>query len=780
MPGCVVCKAFVSLIATPIEDDFSKHFSFTESEDPVAWNCNIHASVLELSNQLDNGILNRGRISLSKEKGRPTITLNYSTLHLSQRDNVPGHYGMGNLIQNDQWIDLETVKSIFQNCLATHGHVCGTFPFGEPASQLPMPTYLVDVEERCILEVNNIQVPFLLLSYVRPARWQQDWRCLLQNNLDGLKQRGALTSDSMETRLPRTFHDAIHLAQLFSYKYIWIEHLCVIQDVSTHLASETANKAFYSARADLVIVECDDTDLSHGIRGVSSIPNARPRRYQQKKARFGSEEIFIRPAASIRDFNPAPDPALPPTCLLQAESFVETVLARRVLRFENGSVRLLCHSDLLQVIEDPDHMWEDCAHACNRTKWGCQLNVLRADNDDYDTEDEQDEQDEETPHWSKMLQNSWPQPVEYYNMVRELSSLLRSESLINISAALTSPFARDFANRNFLFGLPEDLFDTFMLWKLRSDSQRASDAPSWSWLGWKRLPDSSSSWEILHSPEIDGADHIIMKPFNTVEIIATISWSIGAQADTQLHDRVILQSRKWYNSRERYQNINEQPPTGWLRVPQESKPLDVPLGYKRNTAYEYQSERGPNSFWYPIPMSSRHEDALPRQKSIQSFAFLFGTTELSQDFCIHRNDWHTAYEGDDIVVQEFLVSVAHAMAGTHLLRDSKDRIAGSLDVHARDHVTLLHGEAAPERTGLDLIALSKGRTLQRNCNLPECSAREHWQRLSNKKWYEFYNVMWVAWSEGNGVKVALRRGLGRVESAIWEQSQKQTLDVVLN
>lgn len=76
---------------------------------------------------------------------------------------------MGKLIQDAQWIKLESIRSALQICFENHGHVCG-FPLGVSAGRLPMLTYLIDFEDQCIVEASSMEQIFLLLSYLRPAR----------------------------------------------------------------------------------------------------------------------------------------------------------------------------------------------------------------------------------------------------------------------------------------------------------------------------------------------------------------------------------------------------------------------------------------------------------------------------------------------------------------------------------------------------------------------------------------------------------------------------------
>jgi len=49
--------------------------------------------------------------------------------------------------------------------------------------------------------------------------------------------------------------------------------------------------------------------------------------------------------------------------------------------------------------------------------------------------------------------------------------------------------------------------------------------------------------------------------------------------------------------------------------------------------------------------------------------------------------------------------------------------------------------------------------------------------FQDDSWYEFYNVVWVVWSQG-GANVALRRGLGRIPVKVWDKSSTELEDIV--
>ncbi|KAK3938611.1 hypothetical protein QBC46DRAFT_460157 [Diplogelasinospora grovesii] len=672
------------MIRTPLQVEFDEFVDITEDEDAVSWNCKVHEPVLLLSNYFDNGLINRGRVALNKFKGESVFSVDRSKLHLVSRDDLSDHCGMGRIVEDAEWIDLGVIKGFLENCRTRHGGLCDRFPFGDDAVAIPRPTYLIDVEAD--------YKSFVTLSYVPDTA----------------------------ARIPRTFRDAMHLAPLLGIRYLWIDLLCVIQDDAAHRQSENAKAALISAGAAFAIAECDGTDASHGIRGIRGIPGAKPRSFAQKRARFGEHETFVRLSGVLREDAVASYRAwlAGTTYPFQASAFAETALARRVLRFEMGTVQWKCQSypPWAGDAKHDEHMWEDCAHYCDRARWGCQMDLPKepewdSDDDDDDDDDDAGPSNAQEPHWSTALSKPWPGVTEYYAMLRELTQM-----------RTPTP--------------PGDMLDEF----------------------------------------------------TGVDVIPVVEWSVGDRADTPVQDRLALQSRRWYEAREAFREEASTPlPPGWTCVQRSINPLarfGAPRGYdKTNTVYR-------KSFWYPIPMRDSHvydddddsKGTSPQDQIINKpFYYLFGTVERSrQHFYIHRADWPPNAQGDPFV--KYVTRQGHqSQPGTHVLRDENGHVAGVLDVHDPDHGNLFHGDAAPERTPLDLIAISRGQTRQVNPSYPECDARPEWKDFYNTKWYEFYNVMLVAWSDddASGVKVASRRGLGRVSREVWEAARKVTVDIVL-
>ncbi|KAB5518023.1 hypothetical protein GE09DRAFT_1230700 [Coniochaeta sp. 2T2.1] len=374
------------------------------------------------------------------------------------------------------------------------------------------------------------------------------------------------------------------------------------------------------------------------------------------------------------------------------------------------------------------------------------------DQDDENEEEGEDEKEEEDgppdssvqQPWTTALSKPWPSITGYFDMLYELSQFKTQgpeEDLLNAASGLVAAFGRHFPGR-MISGLPESCFDLAMLWRVRAQSSRNPRRPSWTWAGWQQCADHQYPWGLMHSPEVDGADHVVVKDWCSVEIIPLVRWSVGdAPGLSSVHDRLQLDSMRWHEAREAFRDPGASLPPGWYRV------------------MEGQAKEALGSFWYPPPMRN---DKLEHSPPINK-RYLFAALEISRKgFYVHRADWPTQSQ-DQFVTHTCTI---------------------------RTFDSIFHGPStgaeeagASARTGVELVAISRGQTRKMNAPYPECEARPEWRDWRDKnwrdKWYEFYNVIWVKWRVDEGTKVAERRGIGRVSRDVWEAAQKDTEDIVL-
>jgi hypothetical protein len=127
---------------------------------------------------------------------------------------------------------------------------------------------LVDVVNKCVVRVDE-PVAYAALSYV----WGNAQRLLLtRDNEEELSAHGALSTDNAD--LPKTFQDALVVAENLAIAYLWIDALCICQDDPEQLKIHMdAMELVYSSAVLTIVSDTRSTDT--GIFGVS-IPRGPP------------------------------------------------------------------------------------------------------------------------------------------------------------------------------------------------------------------------------------------------------------------------------------------------------------------------------------------------------------------------------------------------------------------------------------------------------------------------------------------------------------------------
>jgi hypothetical protein len=182
-------------------------------------------------------------------------------------------------------VDYTLIRTWFDICASTHGGSQDNHADDDPFHQweeratdpdgcLPRPFpylphfRLVDVVKRCVVRVDQ-SVAYAALSYV----WGDAKRFLLnKGNEERLSIHGALSADNGD--VPKTFQDALVVAENMSIAYLWIDALCICQDDPEQLKTHMdAMERVYSS-AVLTIVS-DTRSADTGMFGVS-IPRGPP------------------------------------------------------------------------------------------------------------------------------------------------------------------------------------------------------------------------------------------------------------------------------------------------------------------------------------------------------------------------------------------------------------------------------------------------------------------------------------------------------------------------
>jgi hypothetical protein len=131
-------------------------------------------------------------------------------------------------------------------------------------------------------------------------------------------------SEIVLTNLPRSFRDAIDIAQMLGFKYLWIDSLCIIQDSVQDWASECSKMAAVYANATLVIGAVAAADSTQGFLN--------PRNFLQGPPLGDVSKYFLREKITSRK-----DQTISPL-FSRAWAYQEALLAPRLLLY--GSSRM--------------------------------------------------------------------------------------------------------------------------------------------------------------------------------------------------------------------------------------------------------------------------------------------------------------------------------------------------------------------------------------------------------------------------------------------------------
>lgn len=156
------------------------------------------------------------------------------------------------------FLDPNLVKSWIQQCKTKHT-ICAQ----QRKAQFPVELILIDTEDNKIVDVAlGTEPPYLALSYT--------WGGMSQPELTKATRKQRSSKGGLSAlRLPNTILDAIHLAKLIGYRYLWVDALCIVQDDSSTRHHQIAQMYNIYQSADVTIVAAGGSDCSQAIPGVS-------------------------------------------------------------------------------------------------------------------------------------------------------------------------------------------------------------------------------------------------------------------------------------------------------------------------------------------------------------------------------------------------------------------------------------------------------------------------------------------------------------------------------
>lgn len=333
-------------------------------------------------------------------------------------------------------------------CDRNHQGSCHDLPHWQivPAA---LSLIFVDVQNSCLVQtLGRVSDKYVALSYVwgrTPGGLE-----LRSENLSLLCVTGSLREIKFFSRIPKTILDAMKITRQMGLRYLWVDRLCIIQDIPTHLTTQLQQMASIYANCYFTIIAADGFDAEHGLHGVD--PHYLARCNLQTSFDFAEnvkmiqkpekESIFYKPFWNTRGW-----------------TFQERAVSPRNLVFTNNTM-----------------YWE-----CRSATW---YENIRGEADGISSQVKPYPASLGWPSYALRI-NPWPDLEQYFSLVGGYNArnLTFESDALNAFAAIITAMSKSFPG-GFHFGLPMFLFDIGMLWSSSSSLKRRSGFPSWSWLGW--------------------------------------------------------------------------------------------------------------------------------------------------------------------------------------------------------------------------------------------------------------------------------------------------------
>lgn len=194
-------------------------------------------------------------------------------------------------------------------------------------------------------------------------------------------------------------------------------------------------------------------------------------------------------------------------------------------------------------------------------------------------------------------------------------------------------------------------------------------------------------------------------------------------------------------------------PKGWTRFDYDGEKQRFGLSYR----YFYRHESDPaTEFWYPIPLCSpelvptQNYDRLLSCRTLRTWLFLSREYQFYHPVRDLQGRWAGALEPDE-KLKTFL--------------EDLPQFGIPLPSHSEPHLRC------------ELVAISRGYAYEGyyTPGMGEWSCKERPKAGGNGSKYEFNNVLWTELEEG----IAYRKGVGRIEKAVWEAQELEWIDLVL-
>lgn len=230
--------------------------------------------------------------------------------------------------------DLSLAQTWFKDCLANHLECCHKDISVHPSRLL----HIVPLREHSILRLiessEYLEVPtYIALSYC----WGDSHQ--LRTTKDNVAQHRIGIEFSA---LPKTFQDAITVTQYLEFEYLWIDSLCIIQDMPEDWEYECSRMAGIYANAVLTIAAADAANSSVGFLHNYDAPKPLscqlPYHESGDLAKHENEYIIVEHIP----YRPSYSPDKPSRLSQRGWTLQEGLLSNRVLNFRTGRLEWDC------------------------------------------------------------------------------------------------------------------------------------------------------------------------------------------------------------------------------------------------------------------------------------------------------------------------------------------------------------------------------------------------------------------------------------------------------
>ncbi|KAF4456874.1 heterokaryon incompatibility protein [Fusarium austroafricanum] len=534
-----------------------------------------------------------------------------------------------------------------------------------------------------------------------------------QSNIKWLQKKGSLSSQQTAIQVATTVRDAMGIVKLLDERYLWVDTLCIIQDDASHKHMEMSKMSDIYANATVAIMAVQGEHANSGLRGFRGV--SEPRNLWQSVHCLQGTIVTMHPVTSVHHELGTDSPIWQ----TRGWTYQENLFARRRLIFDGDSIRWECSTCVMS-----EHI--ESSQYIKPLGFG-------------------------VPDGQALFRRSIPDLYQLQRVLRDYNtrSFTYPEDALNAFAGMAFSLSPALSGC-FISGLPAAFFGIALLWQpseritRRTAKGQGSNhcLPSWSWAGWMGRVDfdCASASDFIRNGFLNGAGsghrkHLIEPSLYWRHHETPESEGVPIQAS-------ILECRAaWLDGKTELSDGWSVHPVSEIPNVEHEPPRLRPWP---DSFFKHKDHPG-HCFWYPIPLL-RQEDRSPGILA----PYISCKTRRATLFL----------EMSDTVYRELP------------LLDSKKDWAGRMRIHNNRE---MQSENYPSLQAIELVEVAKG--FSQRPLYPETTEEisVHPQYPNSVQGYEYYNVMWIEWTDG----VAYRKGLGEVVSDVWVRERGEEFTLML-